>query len=99
MQPTMLVARPQSAPGDPAAVTRRWNCRDPADRWPARLPIRRVADRGSTSQLRAMSRTSPMPPSPTHTNPLLEAWTTPFEAPPFDRFEPQYFRPAFDAAL
>jgi peptidyl-dipeptidase Dcp len=33
------------------------------------------------------------------TNPLLEAWTAPFEAPPFDRFEPQHFRPAFDAAL
>ncbi len=38
-------------------------------------------------------------PSPVDTNPLLEAWTTPFEAPPFDRFEPHHFRPAFDAAL
>jgi peptidyl-dipeptidase Dcp len=33
------------------------------------------------------------------TNPLLEPWTGPFEAPPFDRFEPAHFRPAFDAAL
>jgi peptidyl-dipeptidase Dcp len=32
-------------------------------------------------------------------NPLLEPWTGPFEAPPFDRFEPRQFRPAFDAAL
>ena len=32
-------------------------------------------------------------------NPLLEPWTGPFEAPPFDRFEPTHFRPAFDAAL
>jgi peptidyl-dipeptidase Dcp len=33
------------------------------------------------------------------TNPLLEAWTGPFEAPPFERIEPGHFRPAFDAAL
>jgi peptidyl-dipeptidase Dcp len=32
-------------------------------------------------------------------NPLLEAWTGPFEAPPFGRIEPAHFRPAFDAAL
>jgi peptidyl-dipeptidase Dcp len=32
-------------------------------------------------------------------NPLLEDWTGPFEAPPFDRIEPRHFRPAFDAAL
>jgi peptidyl-dipeptidase Dcp len=32
-------------------------------------------------------------------NPLLEPWTGPFEAPPFDRIEPRHFRPAFDAAL
>ena len=32
-------------------------------------------------------------------NPLLEPWTGPFEAPPFDRIEPGHFRPAFDAAL
>ncbi len=40
-----------------------------------------------------------MTSSQTDTNPLLEAWTAPFEAPPFDRFEPQHFRPAFDATL
>ena len=32
-------------------------------------------------------------------NPLLEAWTGPFEAPPFERIEPSHFRPAFDAAV
>jgi peptidyl-dipeptidase Dcp len=32
-------------------------------------------------------------------NPLLEPWTEPFEAPPFERIEPAHFRPAFDAAL
>ncbi len=46
-----------------------------------------------------MSRASPTTPAPIDTNPLLEPWTAPFEAPPFDRFEPQHFRPAFDAAL
>src|ERR1700729_3817035 len=38
-------------------------------------------------------------PAPIYANPLLQPWTGPFEAPPFDRFEPQQFRPAFDAAL
>ena len=33
------------------------------------------------------------------TNPLLAAWETPFEAPPFDRIEPQHFRLAFDEAM
>jgi peptidyl-dipeptidase Dcp len=32
-------------------------------------------------------------------NPLLEAWTGPFEAPPFDRIAPRHFRPAFETAL
>jgi len=32
-------------------------------------------------------------------NPLLEAWTGPFEAPPFERVEPGHFRPAFEVAL
>jgi peptidyl-dipeptidase Dcp len=32
-------------------------------------------------------------------NPLLEAWATPFEMPPFDRIEIAHYRPAFDAAL
>ncbi len=32
-------------------------------------------------------------------NPLLEPWTGPFEAPPFDRIEPAHFRAAFDATL
>ncbi len=45
-----------------------------------------------------MSR-APLTSSPIDTNPLLEPWTGPFEAPPFDRFEPRQFRPAFDAAL
>ena len=32
-------------------------------------------------------------------NPLLEPWTAPFEAPPFDRIAPRHFEPAFEAAL
>ena len=42
---------------------------------------------------------APTTSSPNDPNPLLEAWTGPFEAPPFDRFEPRHFRPAFEAAL
>jgi peptidyl-dipeptidase Dcp len=32
-------------------------------------------------------------------NPLLEEWTAPFGAPPFDRIQVEHFRPAFEAAL
>lgn len=32
-------------------------------------------------------------------NPLLEPWTGPFEAPPFDRLRPFHFRAAFEIAL
>ena len=32
-------------------------------------------------------------------NPFFEDWTTPFAAPPFDRIEPEHFRPAYDRAL
>jgi peptidyl-dipeptidase Dcp len=32
-------------------------------------------------------------------NPLLEAWTTPFETPPFDRIAPEHFLPAFEQAF
>src|SRR6202021_3959880 len=46
-----------------------------------------------------MSHTPRPTALPIDSNPVLEAWTAPFEAPPFDRFEPQHFRPAFDAAL
>ena len=37
--------------------------------------------------------------SPSEKNPLLEPWTGPFEAPPFDLLKPEHFRPAFDLAL
>jgi peptidyl-dipeptidase Dcp len=40
-----------------------------------------------------MSQTS------TASNPLLAAWTGPFEAPPFAAIRPEHFRPAFDAAM
>ena len=32
-------------------------------------------------------------------NPLLAAWTTPFEVPPFGRIVVAHFRPAFAAAI
>ncbi|WP_340108412.1 M3 family metallopeptidase [Pikeienuella sp. HZG-20] len=32
-------------------------------------------------------------------NPLLGAWSTPFEIPPFDAIRPEHFRPAFEVAL
>ncbi len=45
------------------------------------------------------SETSPMTVPNPDANPLLEAWTGPFEAPPFDRIAPGHFRPAFETAL
>ncbi|HYY83368.1 MAG TPA: M3 family metallopeptidase [Beijerinckiaceae bacterium] len=38
-------------------------------------------------------------PAQASPNPLFETWTTPFEAPPFDRLAPEHFRPAFDRAV
>src|SRR6516165_5804665 len=35
----------------------------------------------------------------TANNPLLEPWTGPFEAPPFERLSPEHFMPAFEKAL
>ncbi len=32
-------------------------------------------------------------------NPFFEAWTTPFELPPFDRIRPEHFSPAFDRGM
>ena len=39
-----------------------------------------------------------LPPPPTE-NPLLQAWQTPFEAPPFDLIRPEHFLPAFEQAF
>ena len=37
--------------------------------------------------------------TPATQNPLLEPWTTPFEAPPFVAIRTEHFAPAFEAAL
>src|SRR6202158_1709634 len=37
--------------------------------------------------------------SPEKTNPLLEAWQTPFETPPFAEIAPEHFLPAFEQAF
>ncbi len=37
--------------------------------------------------------------SPADVNPLLEAWQTPFETPPFAEIEPEHFLPAFEQAF
>jgi peptidyl-dipeptidase Dcp len=36
---------------------------------------------------------------PNDTNPLLETWTTLYEAPPFAAVRPEHFRPAFERAM
>ncbi|MGB8276591.1 MAG: M3 family metallopeptidase [Methylovirgula sp.] len=41
----------------------------------------------------------PLPQESTVPNPLLEEWNGPFGVPPFDRFTPDHYRPAFDAAF
>ncbi|MDB5486079.1 MAG: peptidyl-dipeptidase Dcp, Metallo peptidase family [Tardiphaga sp.] len=42
---------------------------------------------------------SDAPASATSDNPLLQAWQTPFETPPFDRVVPEHFLPAFEQAF
>ncbi len=37
--------------------------------------------------------------APAAENPLLKAWQTPFEAPPFDEIRPEHFLPAFERAF
>ena len=37
--------------------------------------------------------------APSTANPLLSAWQTPFETPPFDQIVPEHFLPAFDKAF
>lgn len=37
--------------------------------------------------------------APKSTNPLLARWTTPFGLPPFDKIEPEHFRPALVTAM
>jgi peptidyl-dipeptidase Dcp len=37
--------------------------------------------------------------APTRENPLLKAWATPFETPPFTAIEPAHFLPAFEQAF
>jgi peptidyl-dipeptidase Dcp len=43
--------------------------------------------------------TSPPPTTQNAANPLLAAWTSPHEAPPFEAIAPEHFRPAFDHAM
>jgi peptidyl-dipeptidase Dcp len=38
-------------------------------------------------------------PAPADVNPLLKAWQTPFEAPPFGEIAPEHFLPAFEQAF
>src|SRR5262249_52767501 len=45
-----------------------------------------------------MERMTPQPPAQ-DPNPLLAAWTGPFELPPFALIKPDHYRPAFDRAL
>jgi peptidyl-dipeptidase Dcp len=47
----------------------------------------------------ATAKASPRRAAATKANPLLEAWTTPGEVPPFDRIRTEHFLPAFDQAL
>ncbi len=41
----------------------------------------------------------PAPGVAPDTNPLLQPWTTPFEAPPFAAIRPEHFRPAIEAGI
>ncbi|RTL69371.1 MAG: M3 family peptidase [Hyphomicrobiales bacterium] len=47
----------------------------------------------------AGKKPTPSKAAPTGKNPLLTAWKTPFEVPPFDKIKVEHFRPAFDVAF
>jgi peptidyl-dipeptidase Dcp len=46
-----------------------------------------------------MSETSAVNPEPSETNPLLIAWQTPHQTPPFTEITPEHFMPAFERAF
>src|SRR6201999_3951099 len=46
-----------------------------------------------------MSETTANTASPDQTNPLLAAWQTPLQTPPFDAIKPEHFLPAFEQAF
>jgi peptidyl-dipeptidase Dcp len=46
-----------------------------------------------------MSDALATPATPAADNPLLMAWQTPFETPPFDLIQPEHFLPAFEQAF
>src|SRR3979490_1830003 len=46
-----------------------------------------------------MSETLETAPSEAQANPLLKAWQTPFETPPFSEIVPEHFLPAFEQAF
>jgi peptidyl-dipeptidase Dcp len=46
-----------------------------------------------------MSETSTSPAAQAHDNPLLIAWQTPHQTPPFDAIKPEHFLPAFEQAF
>jgi peptidyl-dipeptidase Dcp len=47
----------------------------------------------------ACSKREAAPAASSAENPLLSAWTTPFETPPFDQIKDSHFRPAFDEGM
>jgi peptidyl-dipeptidase Dcp len=46
-----------------------------------------------------MSETNAETPAPAATNPLLTAWRTPHQTPPFSEIAPEHFMPAFEQAF
>jgi len=46
-----------------------------------------------------MSDTNDLSPAPAETNPLLVAWQTPHQTPPFSEILPEHFMPAFERAF
>jgi peptidyl-dipeptidase Dcp len=46
-----------------------------------------------------MSDTTAGSPAPAETNPLLKAWRTPHQTPPFSEIAPEHFMPAFERAF
>jgi peptidyl-dipeptidase Dcp len=61
----------------------------------ARMPLRRRINNTTSRRDDRLTRL----PMTAGLNPLLDAWTTPYGAPPFDRIRPEDYRPAFAATM
>src|SRR6478735_6999942 len=68
-------------------------------KWPKKAPSRAIAGRNNRATKSRLAMSDPRQTTDSETNPLLKAWQTPFETPPFAEILPEHFLPAFEQAF